>query len=291
MPIVNEQDAARRPIAVVGAGTLGWQIAGYLACRGAAVRLHDIDAAQLKRAEREITAALPVMAPTDERQRTERLRLSFTGDLASALADAWLIIEAVSERAELKTRVFGELDRLAPPDALLATNSSSFKSSALLERVNHPERVLNTHFYNHPWQRSAVEVMSCGHTRPEALELVMRVLTGYGLQPFLVRADSTGFIYNRIWAAIKREALLVVCDGAATPAEVDAIWKVVNGAETGPFELMDRVGLDVVLDIEEHYAAERDGIPTAPRELLRRYVAENKLGVKTGEGFYTHERS
>jgi 3-hydroxybutyryl-CoA dehydrogenase len=289
MPIVNDSDVATRPVAIVGAGTLGWQIAGYLACRGAAVRLHDIDPAQLERARREIEAALSVMAPPDQQVAFERLRLTLSNHLQDALADAWLVIEAVPERADLKTRVFGELDQLAPSDALLATNSSSFKSGELIERVRRPERVLNTHFYNRPWQRSAVEVMSCGHTEPAALELVMRVLAGYGLHPFLVRAQSTGFIYNRIWAAIKREALLVVADGAATPQEIDAIWKVVNGVETGPFELMDRVGLDVVLDIEEHYAAERGSLPAAPRALLRTYIDAGKLGVKSGEGFYRHE--
>jgi 3-hydroxybutyryl-CoA dehydrogenase len=289
MPIVNDSDAARRPIAIVGAGTLGWQIAGYLASRGATVQLHDIDPAHLERARREIEAALMVMAPPGQPLAFEQLRLTLTGELREALADAWLVIEAVPERADLKTQVFGELDRMAKPDALLATNSSSFKSSELIERVSRPERVLNTHFYNLPWQRSAVEVMSCGRTETAALELVMRVLAGYGLRPFLVHAESTGFIYNRIWAAIKREALLVVAEGAATPQEVDAIWKVVNGAETGPFELMDRVGLDVVLDIEEHYAAERAHLPAAPRALLRTYVDAGKLGVKSGEGFYRHE--
>jgi 3-hydroxybutyryl-CoA dehydrogenase len=288
MPTVNDSDAASRPIGIVGAGTLGWQIAGYLACRGATVRLHDIDPAQLERARHEIEAALPLMAPEGQPRAFEQLRLTLTDDLSAALADVWLVIEAVPERADLKARVFGELDRLAPHDALLATNSSSFKSSALIERVSRPERVLNTHFYNLPWRRSAVEVMSCGQTAPEALDLVMRVLAGYGLRPFLARAESTGFIYNRIWAAIKREALLVVAEGVATPHEVDDIWNVVNGTDTGPFALMDRVGLDVVLDIEEHYAAERDGLPLAPRQLLRDYVDAGRLGVKTGEGFYRH---
>lgn len=144
MPIVTEADAARRPIAVIGGGTLGWQIAGYLAARGAEARLRDIAPAQAARAEREIAAALPLMAPVWD--LAPELRLTTTTGPATNVADAWLVIEAKLERADLKTRVFGELDLLAPPDALLSTNSSSYKSSALIERVGRPTRVLNTHF-------------------------------------------------------------------------------------------------------------------------------------------------
>jgi 3-hydroxyacyl-CoA dehydrogenase len=93
-----------------------------------------------------------------------------------------------------------------------------------------------------------------------------------------------------IWAAIKREALLTVAEDVATPAEIDAIFKEVLKTPKGPCEQMDVVGLDVVLDIEEHYAAKREGLPTAPRELLKRMIAEGKLGVKNGSGFYSYDR-
>jgi 3-hydroxybutyryl-CoA dehydrogenase len=97
-----------------------------------------------------------------------------------------------------------------------------------------------------------------------------------------------GFIFNRIWAAIKRESLAVVAEGVASAEVVDAIYGQATGAKLGPFRLMDAVGLDVVLSIEEHYAEQRPGLPDAPRTLLKRMIAEGRLGVKSGRGFYDY---
>ncbi|HEY6750855.1 MAG TPA: 3-hydroxyacyl-CoA dehydrogenase family protein [Rubrobacteraceae bacterium] len=109
-----------------------------------------------------------------------------------------------------------------------------------------------------------------------------------GLVPFRLRRESDGFIFNRIWAAIKRESLMVVEEGVAPPEDVDAMWEIFTRAGVPPFRLMDRVGLDVVLDIEEHYAAVRDGIPEGPRKLLHEYIDQGWLGVKSGRGFYEY---
>jgi 3-hydroxybutyryl-CoA dehydrogenase len=147
--------------------------------------------------------------------------------------------------------------------------------------------LLNMHFYMPP-QNPAVELMSSGRTDPTLIGLLLDRLPGYGLVPFEVHGESTGFIYNRIWAAIKREALAVVAEGVATPEEVDRIFRVSLGSDYGPFLAMDAVGLDVVLDIEEHYAELRDGLPEAPRRLLREYVEQGRLGIKTGRGFYNY---
>ncbi|RWA21076.1 hypothetical protein MBRU_15320 [Mycolicibacterium brumae DSM 44177] len=147
----------------------------------------------------------------------------------------------------------------------------------------------NTHFYMPPLQL-AVDVMSNGETSDEVLDFVLAAFPDYGLSPFLCHKESTGFIFNRIWAAIKREALSVVAEGISTPEDVDAMWRVNSGSAQGPFQMMDHVGLDVVLDIENHYAAENPNLPTGPRELLHRYVDAGKLGAKSGEGFYTYPK-
>ena len=109
--------------------------------------------------------------------------------------------------------------------------------------------------------------------------------------PFEARRESTGFIFNRIWAAIKREALAVVAEGVARPEDVDGMFKVNWRALDGPFQLMDQVGLDVALDIENHYAEEFPHLPKNVRDLLQDYVDAGKLGVKTGEGFYTYPKA
>lgn len=275
-----------RPICVIGAGTLGRQIAALFFARGATVRLVDVDPTTLDRAVDEAVALVPDIGETPD---IGAGLLNGTTNLETALEGVWLAIECVPERIDLKTRVFRELDRMAPADAILATNSSSIRSSLLIGEVSRPERVLNLHFYNIPWKSPGVEIMSCGKTDAAAIGLLARALPEYGLEPFVAKTESSGFIYNRIWAAIKREALQVVAEGVATPEEVDRLFCLVNGATLGPFQRMDLVGLDVVLDIEERYASERENIPEAPRQLLRSMVEAGKLGAKTGEGFYRHE--
>lgn len=207
-------EPAGRPVAVVGAGTLGRRIALMFATRGDEVRISDPEAEQRAGAVRYVAGALPEVLAQVEGGRAGRV--TATDDLAVAATGAWLVVEAVPERLELKRSVFARLDELAPPDAVLATNSSSYPSSRLRDVVRRPERLVNTHFYMPP-ERTAVEVMSCGRTDPAVVALLMRALPAYGLRPYEVRRESVGFIYNRIWAAIKREALAVVEEGVATP--------------------------------------------------------------------------
>jgi 3-hydroxybutyryl-CoA dehydrogenase len=128
--------------------------------------------------------------------------------------------------------------------------------------------------------------MSCGKTDPAIIDFLVERLPLYGLAPFRVERESVGFIFNRIWAAIKRESLSVVEEGVAKLEDVDRMWSLFTASQPAPFRLMDRVGLDVVLAIEEHYAAIRNDVPEAPRKLLQRYVEGGRLGVKSGRGFY-----
>ena len=145
--------------------------------------------------------------------------------------------------------------------------------------------MLNTH-YQMPPDLNAVELMSNGRTDPAIIDALTSRLPRYGFVPFHVRRESDGFIFNRIWASIKRECLMVVDEGWRGRRTSIAMWRLFTAAGQAPFQLMDRVGLDVVLDIEEHYAAVRPGVPEGPRRLLRRYVERGQLGVKTGRGFY-----
>ena len=130
--------------------------------------------------------------------------------------------------------------------------------------------------------------MSCLAVKTDrnVIDFVMATLPQFGLYPFEARKESTGFIFNRVWAAVKRETLEVVAEGVSTPQEVDRMWEINTGSAAGPFRLMDQVGLDVVLDIEEHYCAEHPEYPEGPRRLLRTYLQQGRLGVKSGAGFY-----
>jgi 3-hydroxybutyryl-CoA dehydrogenase len=194
----------------------------------------------------------------------------------------------IPEKLDLKKKIFGELDKLAPADAILASNSSSFPASQFINEVSEAgkSRVVNTHFYMPPTQK-AVEVMSCGFTDEVVIDTLMDTFPGYGgLTPFFVHKESVGFIFNRVWAAIKRECLNVVATGVSTPQDIDNIFLVNTGSPMGPFKEMDMVGLDVILAIEEHYAELTPSLPAGPRELLKKYIAEGRLGVKSGKGFY-----
>jgi 3-hydroxybutyryl-CoA dehydrogenase len=279
-------DLDQRPVAIQGAGTLGRRIAAMLAAGGADVRIFDPseeqrEAARAYASERAAQpgAKVDVAVPPGSVEATD--------DLAAAVRGAWMVVEAVPEQLDLKRQIFGELDRLADPDAILASNSSSIPTSQVIDKVTHPERVLNTHYFMPP-EMPAVELMSNGQTDEAIIELLMQRLPRYGLVPARVRRESDGFIFNRIWAAIKRECLMVVEEGVASPEDVDRLWGLFTAAGIPPFRMMDKVGLDVVLNIEEHYAEVRPGLPEGPRRLLRRYLDEGRLGEKSGRGFYEH---
>jgi 3-hydroxybutyryl-CoA dehydrogenase len=272
-----------RPVAVIGAGTLGRRIALMFAAHGAQVKIHDLAEAQRDAALDFVTNNLPVLS--DLRPDVVPGGVSAEADIADAVHDAWLVVEAIPERLELKKQLFGQLDELAPADAILASNSSSYASRLFLDKVHRPERVLNVHFYMPPKQ-AAVDVMSCGKTDRDVIDFVLSTLPQFGLYPFEARKESTGFIFNRVWAAVKREALEVVAEGVSTPQEVDRMFEINTGSAGGPFRMMDQVGLDVVLDIEEHYCAEHPEYPEGPRKLLRSYLEQGRLGVKSGAGFY-----
>jgi 3-hydroxybutyryl-CoA dehydrogenase len=279
-----------RPVVIVGAGTLGMRIALMMATQGGEIRLVDNSAEQKSKAKTFIEKQLPVLLEKSLEGCKGSIILCST--LEEAVKDAWIVFEAVPEQLDLKIKLFGMLDQLAAPDAILASNSSSFPSSLFISQVSTSgrNRVVNTHFYMPPLQK-AVEIMSCGFTDRSIITTLIKLLPRYGgLVPFHVQKESVGFIFNRVWAAIKRECLEVVASGISTPEDVDRIFYVNTGVNTGPFREMDQIGLDVVLQIEEHYAALNPALPSGPRELLRKYVAEGKLGIKSGCGFYSYEK-
>lgn len=271
-----------RPRAVIGTGTQGRRIALMLASQGGEVRIYGRSAEGREEARSFIAENL---ADVVRRVGGTPGHIVLCENMEAAVANIGLAIEAIPEQLEMKQAIFGALDRLAPVDAVLGSNSSSYPTSRMIGALSYPERVLNTHFYMPP-QQNAVELMSCGATRPALITALMDVLPRFGLEPYHVQRESIGFIFNRIWAAIKRESLAVVADGVATPKDVDRIFQSVLRSAEAPFRLMDKVGLDVVLDIEEHYAATKGHASEGPIALLRGYVREGRLGQKTGRGFY-----
>lgn len=279
-------DIDARPVAVVGAGTLGRRIALMFSTRGGEVRIFDQNPEQRNAAVQYVDDTIDETLKIIGKGVAGKVIPAST--LADAVSGAWLVVEAVPERLDIKIPLWGEIDTAADDDAIFATNSSSYASSTMTENVRNPERMCNMHFYMPPTS-NAVDLMSDGDTARDVLDSLLTVLPEFGIHPFEAHRESTGFIFNRIWAAIKRESLEVVAEGVSTPHDIDEMFKINWHLPTGPFAMMDGVGLDVVLDIENHYAAENPNLPTGPRELLQRYVDDGKLGRKTDEGFYSYE--
>jgi 3-hydroxybutyryl-CoA dehydrogenase len=282
------EDIRNRPVAVIGAGTLGRRVALMFATRGGTVRIYARRAEQRAEATKYVTETLPNLVA--DRGFGEVGVATATGSLEQALDDAWLAVESAPEKLEIKIPLWGEIDQAAPPDTIFATNSSSYPSRLMAENVRDKTRLCNMHFYMPP-EVNAVDLMSDGQTDRGLLDSLLTILPEFGVHPFEARKECTGFIFNRIWAAIKRESLAVVAEGVARPEDVDGMFKVNWRVAAGPFQMMDLVGLDVVLDIENHYAEEFPHLPKSVRDLLQSYVDAGKLGVKTGEGFYTYSAS
>lgn len=213
--------------------------------------------------------------------------LKVFNDRGAALENAWIVTEAVPEILQLKIDLLGELDDAVPPNVIIATNSSSYMSSELVEKVKSRDRILNTHYYMPP-RSNAVEIMPNRWTNPDIAPLFYTEAAKHGLKPYHVRRESVGLIANRIWAAIKREALYVAAEGVAEPQEIDMLLRDALGFAAGPFAMMDSVGLDVVRDIELHYHSVRDNLPKLPLEYIESFVCAGKLGEKSGEGFFKH---
>lgn len=270
---------------MIGAGTLGRRIALMFASRGGTVRIYARREEQLASATQYVAETLPRVI--EDRGFGQPGVATATTSLAEALDGAWLAVESAPEKLEIKIPLWGEIDRAAPPDTIFSTNSSSYPSRLMAENVRDKTRLCNTHFYMPP-EINALDLMSDGETDRGLLDTLLTVLPEFGVYPFEARKECTGFIFNRVWAAIKRESLAVVAEGVARPEDVDGMFKLNLGVPAGPFQLMDLVGLDVALDIENHYAEEFPHLPENVRDLLQSYVDAGKLGIKTGEGFYTY---
>jgi len=284
-------DHEHQPVAIVGAGTMGWQIALQLGAYGTPIHLYDRDPAVVEQALNRIGEQGAVLAAEQQLPpRADDLGELVRGfnSLEVAVNDCWYVIEAIPERLELKRVLFAEISRITGPEIILATNSSSFKSRHLADVTDHPARLMNSHYYNVPWRRSGVELMSCGVTEARHIERVAALARRSGLVPVIAEAESTGFVFNRVWHAVKRESLKLLAEGVSTPEEIDRLWCLSMETSIGPFAMMDRVGLDVVLDIERHYA-EQSGDPNdAPPQLLTDMVERGELGRKSGSGFYLY---
>lgn len=281
-----------KKICVVGAGTMGHQIALQCAVHNYDVHLVDISKEALARAQEEIRIILKERVSLKEISsdfmQKALSRISYATDLEKAAREADFVIEAVPENVEIKRRVFSQLDSICPPHTVLATNSSSMKGSLLVDATKRPEKMVNMHFLNPVWVRPLVEVMGSPATSEETIKTTAELGKRIGLTPIVVNGEVTGYIFNRLWRAIKKMALDIVDKGYASVEDVDRAFMIGIPAPGGPFMGMDAVGLDVILAIEEQWYKESGDERDKPPKFLVEKVKRGELGVKTGKGFYEY---
>jgi 3-hydroxybutyryl-CoA dehydrogenase len=276
-------------VAVVGAGTMGRGIAQVAALGGYAATLYDSDPGQLTRARETVETTLAkgvARGKLTEAERTSALeRLRLETDLAGAVIDADLVIEAIPEDIALKRELFGELDAHSPPHAILASNTSSLSIAAIAEATARPERVVGLHFFNPVHVMRLVELVVLEGTDPGVRAVLLDFVRAIGKDPIVVR-DSPGFATSRLGLALGLEAMRMLEEGVASAADIDTAMELGYNHPMGPLKLTDLVGLDVRLAIAEHLARTIDAARFAPPRVLLDLVARGRLGKKSGEGFY-----
>lgn len=281
-----------RSVCVVGAGTMGSQIAHQVALGGYPVRLFS---RSHQRLETTVAATSRLLAKRVEKGKLSQeeydatvARVSTTTDLEEAADGADLVIKTIAEDHDAKYAMFAELGRIAREDAILASNSSTMPTSFFAEVVPNPARLLNIHFFNPALVMQLVEVVKGPHTADETVETAMEFARRIGKSPVLVRKESYGFIANRILFIAMQEAFKLVEAGVVSKEDCDLAVKNGLNWPMGPFELGDLVGLDITQDILAQGYAQTGEERWKPTPILSDLVDAGKLGRKTAAGFYEY---
>jgi 3-hydroxybutyryl-CoA dehydrogenase len=290
---VRVEDIKR--VAVIGFGTMGSGIAQVVAQAGYEVIARDVADDLLKRGLELIKSGPFGLEKAIERGKITReqaeavlSRIKVTTDLAAAVKEADFVIEAVFENLDLKKKVFREVDELAPPRAIIVSNTSTLSITALASATKRPEKVAGMHFFNPAQVMRLVEVIRGLQTSDETVEVVKGFAQKLGKTPIIVNKDVPGFVANRIGFVAILEAIRLYEEGVASAQDIDTAMKLGYNWPMGPLELADLIGLDVLLDANESIYAETRDQKYNPPVILRQMVRAGWLGRKTKRGFYTY---
>ncbi|WP_440970039.1 3-hydroxyacyl-CoA dehydrogenase family protein [Peribacillus frigoritolerans] len=286
-----------KKIAIIGSGVMGSGIAQSFAVSGYFVTINDIKEELLYHAQNRISENLSLLieegALTDREKQSALANITYSVDLEGAVRDADFIIEAIPEVIDLKLNLYQQLEEIIKPDAIVASNTSTFPISQLMEKASFAERMVITHFFNPGHLVPLVEIVQHEETKPEIVKTTMDLMRKIGKSPILLKKEIAGFIANRLQTALMREAFYLLKEGVADAEDIDTAITAGPGfrwAFTGPIEIADFGGLDTWQRVFDNVSPVLDQSKEAP-DLIRDLVAEGKLGTKSGEGIFTYEES
>jgi len=280
-------------VGVIGAGTMGNGIAHVFALAGIEVDLIDVDAEALGRARSTIETNLARQVAKeriDQQQASDTLGRLHPNTSLSSLGEAEVIVEAATENRELKFSVFEHVSRVASPECVLATNTSSISITEIASHTTDPKRVIGMHFMNPVPVMRLVEVIRGLETSEATADLTIDLCERLGRVPVLAN-DSPGFVANRLLMPMINEAVVCLMEGVAEPEAIDAVMKLGMNHPMGPLALADLIGLDTCLAIMEVLHRDLGESKYRPCPLLRKYVAAGRLGRKSGRGFHDYAES
>ena len=288
----NELLAGINQVTVIGAGTMGSQIAMVSALSGFQTYLVDVSADQLDRAQDQLWSRLDRDVEKGRRSADEvsvaKERLRFTANTDEGLAAADFVIEAAVEDLKIKRQLFADLDRLAPAHAILATNSSNIVSSRIADATSRPELVCNMHFFNPALVMECVEVVPHDQTSAATVDIASALAEAFGKTVVKLNKEIPGFIANRLLNAIRKEALSLHESGIASAEDIDKAAKTALRHPMGPFELMDLVGIDVVYLIRMAEYEQTGDPESLPAKAVTKLYEAGSFGRKTGQGWYSY---
>ncbi|MED1204440.1 3-hydroxyacyl-CoA dehydrogenase family protein [Heyndrickxia acidicola] len=283
-----------KTISVIGSGVMGHGIAQIFALKGHQVFLYDLNEGLLKKAFSQIDQNLSLLvkeAVLQEEKKAETLsRISLCTSLKECVETADFIIEAIPEILELKWSIYQELDELAPANAIIASNTSTFPLSKLTEKSQRPERMIITHFFNPAQTVPLVEIVKGESANSNTVKETIELMKKIGKVPVELKKETPGFIANRLQAALMREAFHLLAEGVASAEEIDKAVTAGPGfrwSVSGPFEIADFGGLDTWKRVLDQLSPELSTEESAP-DLINIHVQKNQLGAKTGSGIYSY---
>ncbi|MBG6055763.1 3-hydroxybutyryl-CoA dehydrogenase [Salinibacterium sp. CAN_S4] len=278
-------------VTVLGTGVLGSQIAFQTAFSGLSVVAYDIsdevlETARVRFAGLARTYVDDGVDGAGDGKAAEALSLvRFSSDLADAVKDADLVIEAIPEILDMKRSTYAELGRVAPEHTIFATNSSTLLPSDMKDSTGRPARFLALHFANHVWKFNTAEVMGTADTDPAVFDEVVRFASSIGMVPIPIHKEKAGYVLNSLLVPFLNAAAGLAAGGYAEPADVDKTWRIATGAPMGPFQIYDVIGLTTPYNILSHGD---DRSKALAAWLKENYIDKGHLGMASGQGFYTY---